>query len=87
MKMAATRALPRSPKKKCRNPSRGRTGGDTLKFGPDYLIPKPFDPRVLLWVAPAVAWAAVASGIAAASSTSKSYRAELEARLGPERPS
>jgi len=37
-------------------------GLDRLRFGADYLIPKPFDPRVLLWVAPAVAWAAVGSG-------------------------
>ncbi len=35
-----------------------------FSFGPDYIIPKPFDPRVLYWVAPAVAKAAVASGVA-----------------------
>ncbi|MEC7987824.1 MAG: phosphate acetyltransferase [Myxococcota bacterium] len=35
-----------------------------IQFGPDYLIPKPFDPRVLLWVAPAVAKAAEDSGVA-----------------------
>jgi malate dehydrogenase (oxaloacetate-decarboxylating)(NADP+) len=39
-------------------------GVDRLEFGPDYLIPKPFDARVLLWVAPAVAEAAKASGVA-----------------------
>ena len=37
--------------------------GEQLTFGPDYLIPKPFDPRVLLWVAPAVARAAMKSGV------------------------
>jgi malate dehydrogenase (oxaloacetate-decarboxylating)(NADP+) len=37
---------------------------ERLSFGPDYLIPKPFDPRVLLWVAPAVAKAAADSGVA-----------------------
>ncbi len=62
-----------------------RYGIDKLQFGPDYLIPKPFDPRVLLWVAPAVAWAAVASGIAGRIIDVEEYRAELEARLGPER--
>jgi malate dehydrogenase (oxaloacetate-decarboxylating)(NADP+) len=36
----------------------------SLSFGQDYLIPKPFDPRVLLWVAPAVAGAAAESGVA-----------------------
>ncbi len=39
-------------------------GLDRLSFGPDYVIPKPFDPRVLLWVAPAVAKAASESGVA-----------------------
>ena len=36
----------------------------SLKFGPEYIIPKPFDPRVLLWVAPAVAEAAIKTGVA-----------------------
>jgi len=39
-------------------------GGDTPTFGPDYLIPRPFDPRLLVMLAPAVAKAAMASGIA-----------------------
>src|SRR5687768_2122666 len=39
-------------------------GGDVPKFGPDYLIPRPFDPRLLVMLAPAVARAAMASGIA-----------------------
>ncbi len=39
-------------------------GGDVPKFGPDYLIPRPFDPRLLVMLAPAVAKAAMASGIA-----------------------
>ena len=42
----------------------GTYGGKPLVFGPDYFIPKPFDPRVLWWVAPAVAEAAMASGVA-----------------------
>ncbi len=53
-----------------------------MKFGRDYLIPFPFDPRVLLWVAPAVAWAAVASGVAGAFIELDAYREQLEARLG-----
>ena len=40
-------------------------GGDVPKFGPDYLIPRPFDPRLLVMLAPAVAKAAMDSGIAA----------------------
>ena len=39
-------------------------GGMSLAFGPEYLIPKPFDPRLMLKIAPAVAEAAVASGVA-----------------------
>ena len=39
-------------------------GGRGLRFGPDYLIPKPFDPRLIVEVAPAVAQAAMDSGVA-----------------------
>src|SRR6059036_1113100 len=85
MEMAATRALAALAKEEVPESVTRAYGGDTLKFGPDYLIPKPFDPRVLLWVAPAVAWAAVASGIAGRIIDVEEYRAELEARLGRER--
>ena len=85
MEMAATRALAALAKEEVPETVTRAYGGDKLKFGPDYLIPKPFDPRVLLWVAPAVAWAAVASGIAGRIIDVEEYRAELEARLGPER--
>ena len=54
-------------------------GLKTLKFGPEYIIPKPFDPRVLLWEAPAVAEAAIASGAATRPYASKeAYRKSLE---------
>jgi malate dehydrogenase (oxaloacetate-decarboxylating)(NADP+) len=53
-----------------------------VRFGPDYLIPFPFDPRALLWVAPAVAWAAVATGVAREFIDLDAYRDALEARLG-----
>src|SRR5205823_7771724 len=57
-------------------------GLERLRFGPDYVIPKPFDPRVLLWVAPAVAWAALGSGVAGRVIDVDEYRAQLDARLG-----
>ncbi|HXG69828.1 MAG TPA: phosphate acyltransferase, partial [Gemmatimonadaceae bacterium] len=57
----------------------------SVKFGPDYLIPFPFDPRVLLWIAPAVAWAAVASGVAKEMIDLDEYREKLELRLGKAR--
>jgi malate dehydrogenase (oxaloacetate-decarboxylating)(NADP+) len=85
MEMAATRALAALAKEEVPESVTRAYGIDKLKFGPDYLIPKPFDPRVLLWVAPAVAWAAVASGIAGRIIDVEEYRSELEARLGPER--
>ena len=85
MEMAATRALAQLAKAEVPESVTRAYGGEKLTFGPDYLIPKPFDPRVLLWVAPAVAWAAVASGIAGRIIDVEEYRAELEARLGPER--
>ncbi len=85
MKMAATRALAALAKEEVPESVTRAYGVEKLRFGPDYLIPKPFDPRVLLWVAPAVAWAAVASGIAGHIIDVEAYRAELDARLGPER--
>ena len=85
MEMAATRALAALAKEEVPESVTRAYGIEQLKFGPEYLIPKPFDPRVLLWVAPAVAWAAVASGIAGRMIDVEAYRAELEARLGPER--
>jgi len=57
-------------------------GLSSVKFGRDYLIPFTFDPRVLLWVAPAVAWAAVASGVAREMIDLEQYRDVLELRLG-----
>jgi malate dehydrogenase (oxaloacetate-decarboxylating)(NADP+) len=57
-------------------------GLDHLEFGADYLIPKPFDPRVLLWVAPAVAAAAAASGVARQPIADMDlYRQRLEGML------
>src|SRR5437867_7243588 len=85
MEMAATRALATLAREEVPESVMRAYGLERLRFGPDYLIPKPFDPRVLLWVAPAVAWAAVASGIAGRIIDIEEYRAELEARLGPER--
>jgi malate dehydrogenase (oxaloacetate-decarboxylating)(NADP+) len=82
MEMAATRALAALAKEEVPDSVMRAYGLERIKFGADYLIPKPFDPRVLLWVAPAVAWAAVASGVAGRMIDVAEYRAELEARLG-----
>src|SRR5207237_2176016 len=82
MKMAATRALASLAKEDVQERVSRLDGLRSVKFGPDYLIPFPFDPRVLLWVAPAVAWAAVASGVAKEMIDLENYREQLEARLG-----
>jgi malate dehydrogenase (oxaloacetate-decarboxylating)(NADP+) len=82
MKMAATRALALLAKENVPNAVAALYGLQDVCFGPEYLIPFPFDPRVLLWVAPAVAWAAVASGAANEFIDLDDYRERLEARLG-----
>ena len=82
MKMAATRALALLAKQEVPESLSALYGLRNVKFGPEYLIPFPFDPRALLWVAPAVAWAAVASGVAREFIELEEYRERLEARLG-----
>ena len=82
MKMAATRALALLAREDVPESVSRLYGLRSVKFGPDYLIPFPFDPRILLWVAPAVAWAAVASGATSEFVDLEGYREQLEARLG-----
>ena len=82
MKMAATRALAALAKEDVPEVVLRAYNVDSLRFGREYLIPKPFDPRVLLWVAPAVAWAAMHSGVARELIDMDDYRARLESRLG-----
>jgi malate dehydrogenase (oxaloacetate-decarboxylating)(NADP+) len=57
-------------------------GVDSMKFGPSYIIPSPFDHRVLTWEAPAVARAAMETGVARIQIDVDQYRDQLEARLG-----
>ncbi|MEP6619446.1 MAG: NADP-dependent malic enzyme [bacterium] len=85
MKMAATRALALLAKQDVPDSVAALYGLRSVHFGADYLIPFPFDPRVLLWVAPAVAWAAVASGVAREFIDLEGYRETLELRLGKAR--
>jgi malate dehydrogenase (oxaloacetate-decarboxylating)(NADP+) len=56
--------------------------GESFDFGPQYIIPKPFDPRVLLYVAPAVAKAAMDSGVAKTPVDLKEYETKLQQMLG-----
>ena len=80
--MAATRALANLAREPVPESVARRYGLKKVQFGRDYLIPFPFDPRALLWVAPAVAWAAVASGVAEQFIEIEEYRQQLESRLG-----
>ncbi|HEX2022105.1 MAG TPA: NADP-dependent malic enzyme [Candidatus Thermoplasmatota archaeon] len=85
MKVAAAKALAELAKEDVPDEVLRAYGGDAITFGPDYVIPKPFDPRVLLHVAPAVAKAAMESGVARKTLDLDKYRDELEARLGKAR--
>jgi len=64
MKLACVKALAELAKEEVPDSVRKAYGGAEMKFGREYIIPKPFDPRVLLHVAPAVAQAAMDSGVA-----------------------
>ncbi len=82
MKLAAAHALAALAKEDVPDSVIRAYGGKPLKFGRDYLIPKPFDYRVLLWEAPAVAEAAIKSGVAMKPFASREeYVRELENRL------
>ena len=82
MKMAATRALAELARLDVPESVEKAYGNERFRFGADYLIPKPFDPRIMLWVAPAVAQAAMETGVARVQIDLEQYRAELIARLG-----
>jgi malate dehydrogenase (oxaloacetate-decarboxylating)(NADP+) len=82
MKIAAVHALAELAKEDIPDSVLRAYGGQVLRFGPEYIIPKPFDPRVLIWEAVAVAKAAVATGVARKPIYDWDvYRDTLESRL------
>jgi len=85
MKLAATRALAALAKEDVPDSVTRAYGVDRLHFGPQYLIPKPFDSRVLIWESTAVAQAAIESGVARIKIDPEQYREDLEKRLGKTR--
>ena len=85
MKHAATRALADLAKEDVPDDVCQAYGVERLSFGREYLIPKPFDHRVLLWEASAVAQAAMDTGVAQLPIDIEAYRDRLEARLGRQR--
>jgi len=86
MKVAAVKALAELAREDVPDAVIRAYGGSPIRFGPDYIIPKPLDTRALLKVVPAVAEAAVASGVARIPLPDReTYIQQLEASLGPER--
>ncbi|MBI4454381.1 MAG: NADP-dependent malic enzyme [Acidobacteria bacterium] len=82
MKLAATRALATLAKEDVPDSVMKAYGVSRLRYGPEYLIPKPFDSRVLIWEASAVAEAAMRSGVAQTKIDIELYKEQLERRLG-----
>jgi malate dehydrogenase (oxaloacetate-decarboxylating)(NADP+) len=79
MKVAAADAIAALARMEASEVVAAAYGGEAPVFGPDYIIPKPFDPRLILEIAPAVAKAAAASGVARRPITDlPKYRTELE---------
>ena len=85
MKLAASKALADLAREPVPESVRAAYGADDMRFGPDYIIPKPLDERVLLWEAPAVAMAAIKDGVARRTIDPEQYRAALEQRMGASR--
>jgi len=85
MKLAAVHALADLAKESVPESVLKAYGNGHFRFGPEYIIPKPFDPRVLLWESTAVARAAMASGVAVLRVDIDEYREALESRLGSAR--
>lgn len=81
MKIAATFALSALAKEPVPADVLKIYGLTHLEFGPEYIVPKPFDKRVCLWEAPAVAEAAMKSGVARINIDLKEYQNQLKVRL------
>jgi len=77
MKMAAARAIAALAREEVPESVSRAYGGEKFTFGREYIIPKPLDPRALLWVAPAVAQAAMESGVARQRIDLDEYRERL----------
>ena len=82
MKFAASKALAALAKEDVPDSVIRAYGGESIKFGREYIIPTPLDPRVLLWEAPAVAEMAMKSGVARKTIDIDEYREQLAFRQG-----
>ena len=82
MKFAASKALASLAKEDVPDSVIRAYGGESIKFGREYIIPKPLDPRVLLWEAPAVAEMGMKTGVARKTIDIDEYREQLAYRQG-----
>ncbi|HLE15797.1 MAG TPA: phosphate acyltransferase, partial [Anaerolineales bacterium] len=82
MKVAAAHALADLAKEDVPDSVLRAYGQESIRFGPEYIIPKPLDPRVMLWESPAVAQAAMETGVARKEIDIDEYRQELAFRQG-----
>jgi malate dehydrogenase (oxaloacetate-decarboxylating)(NADP+) len=78
MKLAVTHALAALAREPVPDSVCQAYGVEKLQFGPEYIVPKPFDPRALAWVASAVAGAAMQSGVARRPINLEEYRRRLD---------
>ena len=84
MKIAAAEALAKLAREDVPDEVHSASAGRRLTFGPDYIIPNAFDPRLISWVPPAVARAAMESGVARKPLDDlRRYARELSGRLDP----
>jgi malate dehydrogenase (oxaloacetate-decarboxylating)(NADP+) len=82
MKIAAAKSLAALTKEDVPDGVLSAYGLESLKFGPEYIIPKPLDPRVMIWESPAVAEAAMESGLARSVVDLDEYKQQLTFRQG-----
>jgi malate dehydrogenase (oxaloacetate-decarboxylating)(NADP+) len=83
MKIAASHALSELTREPVLPEVLKAYGLEHLEFGPDYVVPKPFDPRLIMWEAPAVAKAAMDTGVARLPIDLDKYREKLKKRMKP----
>src|SRR5690606_25352637 len=84
MKIACAHALAALAREDVPDEVAAAYSGRKLKFGPDYIIPTPFDPRLIWYIPPFIAQAAMDTGVARKPiEDMEAYRAELRERVDP----
>jgi malate dehydrogenase (oxaloacetate-decarboxylating)(NADP+) len=86
MKIAAAYALASLAKQGADESVAKAYGQASFEFGPEFIVPKPFDPRVLVWEATAVAQAAMQTGVARIEIDIEKYRESLEKKIYSKNP-